>query len=108
MSFNMQRNVIRAAVAVIFLSLLLVPLIYKRVVHHRRAADSAHDRAEALARYGCEFQDLSRERGRTFVHRAPILHPKPNPIIEQLRSMGAAVSIADFDRDGWDDIYVAN
>ena len=28
--------------------------------------------------------------------------------MEQIASMGAAVSVVDFDRDGWDDIYVTN
>lgn len=104
----MQRNLIRWAVGVVFLSLLLGPLIYKRILQHRQAADSAHNRAAALARYGFNFQEVSKAVGIHFVHRAPTLDVKLKHIMEQVASMGAAVSIVDFDRDGWDDIYVAN
>ena len=40
--------------------------------------------------------------------RAPTLDPKLDHIMPQVASMGAAVSVVDFDRDGWPDIYVTN
>ena len=46
--------------------------------------------------------------GIDFVHQAPTLDPKLNPIMPEVASMGASVSIVDFDRDGWPDIYVTN
>lgn len=42
------------------------------------------------------------------MHQGPTLDPKLNHIMPQVASMGAAVSIVDFDRDGWEDIYVVN
>jgi len=35
-----------------------------------------------------------------------VLDPKLDPIMPEVASMGASVSIVDFDRDGWSDIYV--
>ena len=34
--------------------------------------------------------------------------PNSSPIMPEVASMGASVSIVDFDRDGWPDIYVTN
>ncbi len=104
----MQRNSIRAVIAIVFLSLLAVPLVYKRVVQRRHASDLAQNRAAALARYGFSFQEVSKTVGINFVHKAPTLDPKLKHIMEQVASMGAAVSVVDFDRDGWDDLYVSN
>ena len=62
----------------------------------------------ALARYGFHFQESAKASGIDFVHKAPTLDVKLKHIMEQVASMGAAVSIVDFDRDGWEDIYVVN
>ncbi|MBV9225672.1 MAG: VCBS repeat-containing protein [Acidobacteriaceae bacterium] len=104
----MQRSVIRAIVAVIFVALLAIPLVYKRVAQSRQAASNARNRQAAIAQYGFTLEEVSKAVGINFVHRAPKLDPKLNHIMEQVASMGAAVSIVDFDRDGWDDIYVTN
>ena len=40
------------------------------------------------------------------MHQAPELDPRLNHIMPQVASMGASVSIVDFDHDGWPDIYV--
>ena len=104
----MQRKLIRAVLAIIFLSLLVIPLVYKRVINTRHATGVAQNHAAAVARYGFSFQEVSKTVGINFVHKAPTLDPKLKHIMEQVASMGAAVSIVDFDRDGWDDIYVTN
>lgn len=104
----MQRNFIRGIIAVVFLVLLAGPLVYKQVVRRRHASDLAQNRAAALARYGFSFQEVSKTVGINFVHKAPTLDPKLKHIMEQVASMGAAVSVVDFDRDGWDDLYVSN
>ena len=51
---------------------------------------------------------MSHAAGIDFVHSAPSLNPKLEGIMPQVASMGASVSIVDFDRDGWSDIYVTN
>ncbi|MBO0912096.1 MAG: CRTAC1 family protein [Acidobacteria bacterium] len=93
----------RVILAVLLIGLLAVPLVIRRV----RARPAVGER-EALERYGFRFEEVSRRAGIDFVHRAPTLDPKLNHIMPEVASMGAAVSIVDFDRDGWADIYVTN
>lgn len=104
----MQRSVIRAVLAVVFVGLLAIPLVYKRVARNRQTAGNDRNRQAAIAQYGFTFEEVSKAVGINFVHHAPQLDPKLNHIMEQVASMGAAVSVVDFDRDGWDDIYVTN
>ena len=42
--------------------------------------------------------------GSDFMHQAPALDAKLEPIMPEVASMGASASIVDFDRDGWQDI----
>src|SRR5262249_30039182 len=74
----------------------------------QRGTTGAADASQAMARYGFRFEEVSKPAGIRFVHQAPKLDPKLDPIMPEVASMGAAVSVVDFDRDGWDDIYVTN
>jgi hypothetical protein len=99
---------VRTGVIIFFLALLAVPIVYKRYQQAGAQGLAKSDRATALARYGFYFQESSKASGIHFVHQGPTLDPKLNHIMPQVASMGAAVSIVDFDRDGWEDIYVVN
>ncbi len=103
-----QRKITRALISVVFVSLLAIPLVYKYVVQRRQSAGMAQNRAAALSHYGFDMQEVSRQIGINFVHKAPTLDPKLKHIMEQVASMGAAVSAVDFDHDGWEDLYVVN
>ena len=46
--------------------------------------------------------------GVDFVHQGPTFDRRLEHIMPQVASMGAAVAVADFDRDGWQDFYVTN
>ena len=61
-----------------------------------------------LARHGFYLQEVSQAAGINFVHQSPALDPKLERIMPEVASMGAGVSIVDFDRDGLSDIYVTN
>ena len=98
----------RIALAFLFIALLATPLIYKRVSAHDKASRRALSKESVLNRYGFRFEESSRAAGIDFRHRSPKLDPKLQHIMAQVASMGAAVSIADFDRDGWPDIYAVN
>src|SRR5262245_62945994 len=62
---------------------------------------------EALERYGFYLRESSKQAGIDFVHEGPTgIHEKLEHILPIIASMGASVTVVDFDRDGWQDIYV--
>jgi len=51
------------------------------------------------------FREISQAAGIRFVHRGAALHPSFANIEPHIAAVGAAVSVADFDGDGWQDLY---
>jgi hypothetical protein len=90
-----------------FIGLLGTPAVMRwwTARHNQNSTLDAHT---ALARHGFYFQEVSQAAGVNFEHKGPTLDHKLDPIMPEVASMGAAVSIVDFDRDGWPDIYVTN
>jgi len=101
-------RIAKILLGIFFLGLLATPLFIKRISSWHEADRSTADSATALARHGFYLQEVSHAAGINFVHQAPALDPKLAPIMPEVASMGASVSIVDFDRDGWPDIYVTN
>jgi enediyne biosynthesis protein E4 len=97
----------RLVLAILFIALLASPLVLKQIAG-ARADQSKFDIRAALSRHGLYFQDVSKSAGIHFIHQAPTLDHKLDHVMPEVASMGAAVSIVDFDRDGWPDIYVTN
>jgi enediyne biosynthesis protein E4 len=87
--------------------LLAVPIFLKRQPAHRLAAGS-DAKAAALSRYGFFFEEATQSAGIRFTHHAPSLDPKLTPVMPEMAALGASVSIVDYDRDGWPDIYLAD
>jgi len=101
--------VARIAVTIFFIGLLATPAFMRwRLAQRTLAAHTSLDPQQALARHGFYLQEVSHAAGIDFVHQAPTLDSKLDPIMPEVASMGASVSIVDFDRDGWPDIYVTN
>jgi hypothetical protein len=98
----------QVAVNLFFVALLCVPWIYRRVDPHRPSEADAAGAAAAMANYGFHLQESSEAAGIHFRHTEPHLDRKLDHIREQISSMGAAVSVVDFDRDGLADFYVTN
>lgn len=65
-------------------------------------------KAESASRFGFHLEEVSKSVGIDFTHQAPTLDAKLDHIMPQIASMGAGVSVVDFDRDGWQDLYVTN
>src|SRR5438034_2660371 len=66
------------------------------------------DVEESLRRYGFHLEEVSKKTGIDFTHQAPTCDARLDHIMPIIASMGAGVSIVDFDRDGWPDLYVVN
>ena len=101
-------RITRVIVTILFIGMLATPLAIKQVSARQQAAQAKLDESQALARYGFHLQEVSQQAGVTFVHQAPTLDAKLERIMPEVASMGASVSIVDFDRDGWPDLYVTN
>jgi hypothetical protein len=98
----------RIVVSIIFAALLATPIIVRKITVKTASAQRKFDAKAALANHGFYLTEVSHAAGINFVHQGPTLDPKLASIMPEVASMGASVSIVDFDRDGWPDIYVTN
>jgi enediyne biosynthesis protein E4 len=104
----MKSRLPKILLAIFFIALLAVPLLIRWTSARRERALHTTDAQTALSRYGFRLEEVAKASGINFTHRAPELDPRLNHIMLQVASMGAAVSVVDFDRDGWQDLYVTN
>jgi enediyne biosynthesis protein E4 len=104
----MQSRTLRIILTIFFIGLLATPFVIKRLSAGKEATTASTNPSTALSRYGLSFQEVAHASGINFTHTAPRLDPKLDHIMLQIASMGAAVSVVDFDRDGWQDIYLTS
>jgi enediyne biosynthesis protein E4 len=93
---------------ILFVGLLCVPAAYREIDFRRSVGAAAEGAKTALASYGFYMQESSKTAGFHFQHTSPHLDSKLDHIKALVSSMGAAVSIVDFDHDGFPDVYVTN
>lgn len=98
----------RIGVAIFFGALLAFPIVNRYVGADTGAgAESlAHD--QAIERHGLFLEEVASASGIDFIHEPPEFDSRLAHIMPQVASLGAAVSVVDFDRDGWQDLYVTN
>lgn len=101
-------SIARLVLMVLFAGMLATPALMRRFSQGRLPVAVHADCQSALQRYGFCFEEVSKQAGVDFVHEAPVLDPKLSGIMPEVASMGASVSIVDYNRDGWPDIYVTN
>lgn len=102
------RKLAKVILILVFVALLAAPVVLKRLGARRDRANASIGAAAAANRYGFHLQEVAQASGVNFIHKAPTLDRQLDHIMPQVASMGAGVSIVDFDRDGWSDIYVTN
>ena len=101
-------RIAKVLLGLFFIALLATPLVIRKMSDRRTASSTPAEKAAALARHGLFLEEVAHSAGINFVHQAPTFDPKVAHIMPEIASMGAAVSIVDFDHDGWSDIYVTN
>jgi hypothetical protein len=102
---NRQR-ILRVFATIVFIALLAAPVAMRYAEDAAGDADIGGVAPDALVRYGFVLEDVAEAAGVDFVHKAPVLDSKLEPIMPVVAAYGAAVSIVDVDRDGWNDLYV--
>jgi hypothetical protein len=100
-------RIVRIVLVVLFLATLAGLLVVRRLEMQGKVPTTSKSK-DALVRHGFYLEEVSSSAGIKFVHQAPTLDHKLDHIMPLVASMGAAVSIVDFDGDGWNDIYVCN
>ena len=103
-----NKSIAKIVLIVVFVGLIATPVVLRRLSAQREKKIATSDPQSALSRYGVRFDEVAKSSGVNFVHQSPRLDPKLEHIMPQVASMGAAVSVVDFDRDGWPDIYITN
>ena len=99
--------------------LLLISLLATAAILNKKAQTGSQTGTErqnstpvdikaAQARYGFGLQEVAKQAGINFTHHPPQLDPKLDHIMPEIAAMGASVSVVDFDRDGWNDLYVTD
>src|SRR5688500_884315 len=105
---RMNGRILRILLVIVFAALIATPVVLKRLSARPPSSGDAAPPDTVVARYGLYFQEVAGAAGIEFRHQAPSLDPQLVHIMPTVASMGAAVSIVDVDRDGWQDIYVTN
>ena len=95
-------------IGIVFGFLLAIPIYLEYSTSKTEQENRKVETENALNEFGFFFIEVSKESGVDFNHLSPILDPQFEPILPQIASMGASVSVCDFNRDGWNDFYVTN
>lgn len=101
----MMTKRVRLGVAVLFAVLLATIVVLDRRTTGSAAATGSSD---AIARHGFALTEVAAASGIAFVHESPTFDRRLQHIMPVIAAMGAAVSVVDVDRDGWQDLYVTN
>lgn len=103
-----RKIVLKYSVTLAFIGMLGLPLYLEYLSHQQEEALPDVSRVSAMKLFGFYLEEVSGQSGITFLHHSPVLDPEFDPILPQVASMGASVSVCDFDNDGWNDLYLTN
>lgn len=98
---------IQILVSTFFIVLLSVPILLglkskpaEKVQTNEQAMNTSIDL------FGFYLEEVNDEIGVDFIHQPPTLDAKLDHILPQIASVGASVSVCDFNKDGWNDFYL--
>ena len=77
-------------------------------VLNARASRSVSRDGSAPARFGFRLVEAAKQSGIDFVHQAPTFDRQLAHIMPQVAATGASAAVGDYNRDGWQDLYVTN
>lgn len=101
---NWQKRLAKIVAILIFITLLIGTALPSRekLFEH---TDLARQKELSLKKFGFYLEPDNKNTDINFKHSSPDLDAKLKNIAPQIASMGASVSVVDFDNDGWNDIY---
>ena len=105
---NKPKRIPQLITTVLFVILLTGSALVSRKKLLPGSSNSLQREEQSLNKYGFYLKPVNDEAGIKFRHEPPAIDPKLKHIERQIASMGASVSIVDFDNDGWNDIYFTN
>ena len=101
---------LRQRIAWVAWTIVLIASLSAAYALNRRAEgrDLISDEEGGDTRFGFRLRESSKAMGVHFIHQAPTFDSRFDHIMPQVAAMGASVTVTDFDRDGWQDLYVTN
>lgn len=102
-----QNRVPRIFGILLLIGLLCTPALIRRFTPPANG-EPGKGSPDALKRYGFYLEEVAKTSGIDYTHQAPKLDPKLDHIMPQVAAMGAAISVVDYDHDGWQDLFVTN
>jgi hypothetical protein len=87
---------------------LVVSLVAVKWLNDSAVTSASADEGAGDSRFGFRLTESAKALGIDFTHQGPTFDARLDHIMPQVASMGAAVAVVDFDKDGWLDLYVAN
>lgn len=98
----------KITVILFFAALLGTPYMMNQLDIWSEETETDVDIGSAIQRYGFFLEEVSEEAGIQFRHQSPELDQRLDHILPQVASIGASVSVADVNNDGYQDIYLTN
>ena len=97
----------RIIVLLIFTILVSIPFGMKKLDEYLYS-DLPENKEEIMDRYGFFLEDVTERSGVDFVHHRVTVDEKLHHIQPQISSVGASVSVVDFNNNGLPDFYLTN
>ena len=96
-------------VSLLFIVVLVIPIVKQRAAESvPEKKNISEARSYSMEMFGFFLNQVNDDLAADFVHKAPQLDSRLEHIMPTIASIGASVSIVDFNHDGWNDIYLTS